>query len=138
MQIQRRYKTAERNKEIYRRYLAGDSLESIASFFLLKPSFVRSVISEQKYRNRATRQEMVLESAFGLKKDLAKFRSIRIGDILQISHEVYNDGGLKANGLLTGTVIYKDNKIVTVQGDYYKESFQLFDLISKLQTHIPV
>lgn len=135
--LQRRYKTAERNKEIYRRYLAGDSVESIASFFLLKPSFVRSVISEQKYRNRATREEMALESAFNLKKAIKKFQNIRMGDILQITHEVYDDRFLKADGLFTGTVIYKDNKIITVQGDHYAESFQLFDLIGNLQAHIP-
>lgn len=77
------------------------------------------------------------KDAYDIVGIIQRFRSIRVGDIVRMRHTTYETNGQKRRALFTGTVIYKDGKIITVQGDNYAESFQLFDLIDGLSEHIP-
>lgn len=64
-------------------------------------------------------------------------RKIKIGDVVQLRHSVFDSEGMVAQGLFTGTVIFKNRFFVTVQGDHYSESFLLHDLTQRLHSHFP-
>ena len=75
--------------------------------------------------------------AYDIQGIIQRYRGIRVGDIVQMRHTTYEVKGQRHRVPFTSTVIYKDAKIITVQGDHYAEAYQLFDLIGELLEHIP-
>lgn len=86
---------------------------------------------------RTKNENECLHEAQRFQRAKTRFRKIREGDVVRMHHTVYEADGLRDTVVMTGIVIYKDAKIITVQGDHYAESFQLFDLATKLKEHIP-
>ena len=78
-----------------------------------------------------------MEDAEGKKKELDRIRKIRVGDVVKVRHNTVDAMGYKCTKVLTGAVIYKDDTIVAVQGEFYRESFSVFDLASDLMEYIP-
>lgn len=130
-----RSKTKERNKEILERYNAGESVDNLASEYGLSDKTITYIVSKAKERefNRDER----LDDDAKTKRLLSRLRKIRIGDVLWIQHNQLKENVTKSQNVFVGTVVYKNNYLITVRGDYYTESFQLIDLIDMLVDHIP-
>lgn len=130
-----RSKTKERNKEILERYNAGESVDNMASEYGLSDKTITYIVSKAKERefNRDER----LDDDAKTKRLLSRLRKIRIGDVLRIKHNSFKENGTRSQNVFVGTVVYKNNHLITVRGDYYTESFQLIDLIDMLVDHIP-
>lgn len=130
-------KKSERNRQIYRKYERGISTVSLSAEYGISKETVKDIVNKERNRSRGFREDELLEDAKEKKKELDRIRKIRVGDVVKVRHNTVDAMGYKCTKVLTGAVIYKDNTIVAVQGECYRESFSVFDLASDLTEHIP-
>lgn len=129
--------TAQRNKEMLHKYKKGRPADKIAKEYGLSEHTVLDIIYKTNTYKKLSFKDPLLDAAMEVQNAIAGFENIRIGDVLRVWHDL-DTTTIKSRTVFTGTVIYKDDRIVSVKGDHYTESFQLFDLISGLVEHIPV
>ncbi len=129
--------TGKRNKEISRKYEKGKPADEIAKEYGLSEHTVLDIIYTINAHKKLPFKDSLLDAAMEVQNAIAGFENIKTGDILRVWHDL-DTTTIKGHVVFTGTVIYKDDRIVSVKGDHYTESFQLFDLISGLVEHIPV
>lgn len=127
--------TVQRNKAILQKYKKGKPANEIAKEYGLSRHTVLDII--HRTNNYKTFKDALLDAATEVQNAIAGFESIKIGDVLRVWHDL-DTTTIKSRTVFTGTVIYKDGMIVSIKGDNYTESFQLFDLITALVEHISV
>lgn len=127
----------KRDLEMLRKFREGMKPAELAACYGLGENTVRTILSKVRGSGRTKNENECMQEAQRFHRAITRFRKIREGDVIRMYHTVYEADGMRNNGVMTGTVIYKDAKIITVQGDHYAESFQMFDLATKLKEHIP-
>lgn len=127
----------KRDLEMLRKFRGGMKPAELAACYGLGVNTVRTILSKVGGRGRTKNEDECSQEAQRFHCAISRFRRIREGDIVRMYHTVHEADGMRNNGVMTGVVIYKDGKILTVKGDHYAESFQMFDLATKLKEHIP-
>ncbi len=130
-------KKSERNRQIYEKHVKGVSVVSLSAEYGISEKTVEDIINKTRQRSQGFREDKLMEDAEGKKKELDRIRKIRVGDVVKVRHNTVDAMGYKCTKVLTGAVIYKDDTIVAVQGEFYRESFSVFDLASDLMEYIP-
>ncbi len=131
-------KKSERNRQIYEKHEKGVSVVSLSAEYGISEKTVEDIINKTRQRSReGFREDKLMEDAEGKKKELDRIRKIRVGDVVKVRHNTVDAMGYKCAKVLAGAVIYKDDTIVAVQGEHYRESFSVFDLASDLIEYIP-
>ncbi len=130
-------KIAERNKQILMKYDEGASAGSLASEHGLSEKTVKDIINRTRRRQLGPGQDKLMDDINEKEKELDRIRKIRVGDIVKVRHDTIDAMGYKQKKPITGTVIHKNQAMITVRGAHYAESFSFFDLASDLVEHIP-
>lgn len=130
-------KIAERNQQIFKKYEDGVSIGSLASEYGLAEKTIEHILAKIRQRSQDFGKDRLMDDADESAREVDRCRKIRVGDVVKVRHRSIDACGYKRINILTGPVIYRDGKMITVQGDHYAESFCLVDLVSDLVEHIP-
>ena len=130
-------KIKERNEQIYKKYEDGVSIGSLASEYGVAEKTIEHIIAKIRQRSQDFGKDRLMDDADESARKVDQCRKIRVGDVVKVRHHSIDACGYKRINILTGPVIYRDGKMITVQGDYYAESFSMVDLVSGLVEHIP-
>ncbi len=130
-------KIAERNQEIFKKYEDGTTIEVLSSEYTLSEKTITYIISRTGQRFKDFEKDKLMDDIDEKERELDQMRKIQIGDLVKVRHKTIDAAGCKCTKILTGTVIHKNKKMITVRGVHYAESFSFFDLTSDLVEHIP-